>query len=427
MTSAAPFLGRLTRNGAGSDVSAESTLRGLLERIATVETRVRAWEYLDRDRALTAARELDRRTAAGPLHGVPFGVKDIFETYDMPTQFGSPIYRGHQPRSDAACVATARKLGALILGKTTTTEFATFPPSNTTNPHDATRTPGGSSSGSAAAVASGMVPVAFGTQTTGSIIRPAAFCGCVGYKPSFGTLPRIGIKAITESFDTVGVFARNVDDAAFSVAALAGRDELCVADAVPVPKIGVCFTAQWPAAQQETQALFERLPRELERAGAKVTELRLPREYDTLNEAQDTIWQYEMARCLADEHRRFADQLAPRLRGQLESGWATPYFQYAAAMEQARLAREHFAAATGDVDILITPSAPGEAPLSETTGDPVFCRMWSLLHTPAINLPVARGPNDLPLGVQVIGRIGEDAQALACAHWLEQHFRWEYV
>ena len=274
-----------------------------------------------------------------------------------------------------------------------------------------------------------MVPVAFGTQTTGSIIRPAAFCGCVGYKPSFGTLPRIGVKAITESFDTVGLFTRSVADAAFAVAALTERAELRLPHAATAqgeaPSIGIFLTAQWSAAQAETQALFERLPMQLERAGARVRDVHLPVIFDQLNAAQDTIWQYEMARCLADEQRRFAEQLAQRLRNQLEAGWATPFAQYYAAMQQARAARAQFSNAIGDVDVLVTPSAPGEAPPIETTGDPVFCRMWSLLHTPAINVPIARGPNRMPLGVQVIGRIGDDTRTLACADWIEQLFPWE--
>ncbi len=419
----------LAKQIADGDVRAESVVRGVFERIETSETRVCAWEYLGRERALAAARELDRRAASGPLHGIPFGVKDIFDTYDMPTQYGSTIYRDHRPSTDAAAIAMTRRLGGLIVGKTTTTQFATFPPSKTANPHDATRTPGGSSSGSAAAVAAGMVPVAFGTQTTGSIIRPAAFCGCVGYKPSFGTLPRIGVKAITESFDTVGLFTRTVADAAFAVAALAERRELCLAPEThtprDAPRIGICLTAQWHAAQPETQSLFERLPAQLERAGARVCDVRLPPTFDHLNDAQDLIWQYEMARCLADEHRRFPEQLAPRLRGQLDSGWATPHADYAAAMKRARLARAQFAQAIGDCDVLLTPSAPGEAPPIETTGDPVFCRMWSLLRTPAINVPIARGPSQLPLGVQVIGRGGDDARTLACAQWVEQQFPWE--
>jgi Asp-tRNA(Asn)/Glu-tRNA(Gln) amidotransferase A subunit family amidase len=273
-----------------------------------------------------------------------------------------------------------------------------------------------------AAVAAGMVPIAFGTQTTGSIIRPAAFCGVAGYKPSFGLLPRIGVKAITESFDTVGVFTRSVADAAFAVAALSGREALRIPAEVFAPHIGICLTPQWPAAQPETQALFTRLPAQLERAGARVARFTLPPPFAALNDAQNTIWEYEMARCLADEHRRHAQRLHPRLRGQLEAGWATSAELYDEAQRAARACRAQFATALGEFDVLITPSAPGEAPAIETTGDPVFCRMWSLLHTPAISVPANISTGSLPLGVQVVGRIGDDARTLACAHWLEQQF-----
>lgn len=414
-------------NGAARGDAGVAQAHACLARIDAVDGRVQAWAHLDRARVLSQAVALDRTVSRGSLHGVPFGVKDIFDTYDMPTQYGSSIYRAHRPDADAAAVAIARKLGALIVGKTTTTEFATFPPSKTSNPHHPAHTPGGSSSGSAAAVAAGMVPVAFGTQTTGSIIRPAAYCGCVGYKPSFGTLPRVGLKAITESFDTVGVFTRSAADAALVVALLSGRGDLVLAESPPAPRIGICLTTQWQAAQTETQSLFERLPAQLVRAGAHVIDVRLPHCFDPLNAAQDTIWQYEMARCLAYEYHHFADQLAPRLRSQLEAGWATRYAEYAAAQQQAQIARAQFAQAIGAVDVLLTPSAPGEAPPIETTGDPVFCRMWSLLHAPAINLPAGQGPNGLPLGVQVIGRNGEDARALACAYWIEQRLGWRYA
>jgi len=347
-------------------------------------------------------------------------VKDVFDTFDMPTAYGSPIYGGHRPRTDAASVALTRRAGGLIMGKTVTTEFATFPPGPTTNPRNPAHTPGGSSSGSAAAVGAGMVPVAFGTQTTGSIIRPAAFCSVVGYKPSFGTLSPIGVKAITWSFDTVGVLARSVADAAFFVGVLSGRDALRVTQDPPAPRIGLCLTAQWPMALPETQALFEGLPARLAARGAHVERIDLPAGFDGINDAQDTIWEYEMARCLADEHRRSPHQIRERLRRQLDSGLSMPVERYDAAMRLARESRLQVDAAMGDCDVLVVPSAPGEAPQGiEATGDPVFNRTWSLLHTPAIHVPAGQGPNGLPIGVQVIGRIGDDARALACARWVE--------
>ena len=247
------------------------------------------------------------------------------------------------------------------MGKTVTTEFATFPPGPTTNPRNPAHTPGGSSSGSAAAVGAGMVPIAFGTQTTGSIIRPAAFCGVVGYKPTFGTLSPIGVKAITWSFDTVGVLARSVADAAFFVSILSGRGALRVPDAPAAPRIGICLTAQWPMALPETQALFEGLPARLAARGAQVERIDLPASFDGINEAQDTIWEYEMARCLSDEHRRYPHQIRERLRKQLDSGLAMPVERYDAAMRLARESRLHFDAVMGDCDVLVVPSAPGRS------------------------------------------------------------------
>lgn len=403
------------------EVTAQAVLRALLECIEVREPVVQAWAHLDVEAALAAALDLDRGPIRGPLHGLPVGVKDVYDTFDMPTAYGSPIYANHRPRTDAGSVALTRRAGGVIVGKTVTTEFATFPPGPTTNPVNAAHTPGGSSSGSAAAVGAGMVPIAFGTQTTGSIIRPASFCGTVGYKPSFGTLSPIGVKAITWSFDTVGVLARTVADAAFFVGTLAGRDDVRNAMATATPRIGICLTAQWPHALSETRALFEALPARLSGKGAKVERVDLPRSFDGINEAQDTIWEYEMARCLADEHRRFPEQIRERLVKQLDAGLAMPVERYDAAMRLARESRLQVGAAFGDCDVLVVPSAPGEAPHGiEATGDPVFNRTWSLLHTPAIHVPSGQGPNGLPIGVQVIGRIGDDARALACARWIEQ-------
>ncbi|MEO8040247.1 MAG: amidase, partial [Betaproteobacteria bacterium] len=269
----------LARQLARRDITAEAVLRAFLQCVDEREPVVRAWTHLDRDAALATALELDRGAIRGPLHGFPVGVKDVYDTFDMPTAYGSPIHEGHRPRTDAASVALSRRAGAIILGKTVTTEFATFPPGPTTNPRNAMHTPGGSSSGSAAAVGAGMVPVAFGTQTTGSIIRPAAFCGTVGYKPTFGTLSPIGVKAITWSFDTVGVLARSVGDAAFFVGTLAARETLRVEALPPAPRIGICLTAQWPLALPETQALFEQLPARLAASGATIVRVELPRTF----------------------------------------------------------------------------------------------------------------------------------------------------
>ncbi|HJU47865.1 MAG TPA: amidase [Gaiellaceae bacterium] len=405
---------------AASGATAEAVARVVLERIEETEPGVRAWAHLDPDAVLAAACRLDavRHGARGPLHGIPLGVKDIFDTYDMPTAYGSPIYAGHRPRTDAASVALARAHGMLPLGKLVTTEFAAWPPGPTSNPHDPSRTPGGSSSGSAAAVASGMAPVAFATQTTGSIIRPAAFCGVVGYKPSRGLLPAAGAKAISESFDTVGLMALTVADASLVAGALSGRLPALPAE-LPVPRLGLCHTPEWPAALPETAALFDVLPAVLERAGARVRAVELPAPFTGLAEAQGTMWTFEIARCLGDEHRRFRERIREPLRTMLDDGAAMPVPEYDGAAACVRACAATLTDVFDGLDALVVPAAPGEAPDIATTGDPVFNRSWSALGTPAISVPAGQGPAGLPLAVQVVGAPGDDARVLAAAAWLE--------
>ena len=413
----------LSRRIATRELTCEAIARIFLDRVAARETVVHAWTHCDASQVLAQARALDARLPSSPLHGLPVGVKDVFDTFDMPTAYGSTIYAQHQPRSDAAVVAQLRAAGGVVFGKTVSTEFATFPPGPTSNPHNAAHTPGGSSSGSAAAVADGMVPVAFGTQTTGSIIRPAAFCGAVGYKPGFGLLPRVGVKAISDCLDTVGCFTRNVEDAAFFVGELTGRP-LAVTSEMQPPAIGLCLTRQWPHARPETQQMFGRLGAQLSAAGAQVRDFTLPSLYDGINDAQDVIWAFEMAACLADEHRRFPHMLRERLRKQLDYGRTITADAYDAALALARRCRHAFADATTGFDALVVPSSPGEAPMGlEATGDPVFNRTWSLMHTPCVHVPITTGPNGLPLGLQVVGRIGDDARTLACADWIETRLR----
>jgi amidase len=403
-------------------VSCESVVRVLHDRIAEQEPAVRAWAHRDPELVLAAARALDAVPPAvrGPLHGLPIGVKDIMDTFDLPTEHGTAQYAGNRPAGDAAAVALARRAGAVVLGKTVTTELASYPPGPTANPQNLEHTPGGSSSGSAAAVAAGMVPVAFGTQTTGSIVRPAAFCGVVGVKPSFGLLPRCGVKALTEEFDTVGVIAGTVADAAYVLSGLTGRAALQPPADPAAPCIGVCLTPFFSAALPETVELFERLPQLLGEAGAPVTSVDLPESFAGGNELQNLIWEGEMASCLADEYRRFGDGLHPRIRAQIETGLLTTPEELDVARAAARALREAFPGVLGECDVLVAPSAPGEAPAGlEATGDPVFNRLWSLLHTPAVNVPARTGPSGLPLGVQVVGRPGDDAAVLSAAAWIE--------
>jgi Asp-tRNA(Asn)/Glu-tRNA(Gln) amidotransferase A subunit family amidase len=410
----------LVRSLDDGSATVELVARAFLHRIDADDPTVRAWVHVDPEAVLARARELDRVGVPrrGRLHGIPIGVKDIFDTHDMPTAYGSPIHEEHRPTVDAASVAIARRSGMLPLGKLVTTEFAAWPPGPTVNPHDVTRTPGGSSSGSAAAVAAGMVPVAFATQTTGSIIRPAAFCGVVGYKPSHRTLPTSGVKAISESFDTVGVIARTVADAAFVVGALCGRS-LEPPPEPPVPRLGICLTHEWPTASPETVTLFDALPELLTRAGARSTQVVLPGAFAGLAAAQGTIWTFEIARCLADEHQRYRELIREPLRGMLDDGAAMPVSEYDASYRRLLECSTRLAAVFDGVDALLVPAAPGEAPEIATTGDPIFNRAWSALGVPAVSVPAGVGPSGLPLGVQIVGPPRTDARVLSCAAWVE--------
>jgi Asp-tRNA(Asn)/Glu-tRNA(Gln) amidotransferase A subunit family amidase len=412
--SAAQAAARLARG----EITAEALLRDCLARVDAREPIVRAWQFLDREHALAQARSLDRGPVRGPLHGIPVGVKDVFDTHDMPTEHGSPIYKGHRPVADAAVVALTRRAGGLVMGKTVTTEFATFHPGPTRNPHDPAHTPGGSSSGSAAAVADFMAALAFGTQTAGSIIRPASFCGVVGYKPTYNTLPRAGFKPDADTLDTVGVLARTVEDAALFVAALAGRPELRSPPAAPA-RIGLCRTYEWHRSGRETVAAVENAASRLSASGARVRDLQLPTSFAGLLKAQITVMWYEVARSLADEFTRHPEQLSAQLRERCEKGYACDPAEYAAAIALGRDCRARLADAFGDCDVLLAPAAPGEAPKGEATGDPVMNQVWTFLHVPCITVPAAKGPNGLPVGVQIVGRIGDDARTLAAAQWVE--------
>lgn len=408
----------LVRRLGRRELTAEVLVRALLERIDEREPAVQAWTCIRRDSAIRYAQELDRGAIRGPLHGLPVGVKDVFDTWDLPTEYGSPIYAGHQPKADAAVIALTRAAGAMILGKAVTTEFATFPPGKTRNPHNPEHTPGGSSSGSAAAVADSMVPVAFGTQTVGSTIRPASFCGAVGFKPTYALLPTTGIKAISYCLDTVGLFAKTVADLGLFTGVLSGRP-LAVPGLPAAPRIGLCLTPQWPHAHPEVKELFARLGGEFSRAGAIVSDFALPSPYEQMHDAQAVIWDYEVARCLTGEHALHRDKIREPLLGQIERGLAMPWTDYARAMAIAREGRGSFENVMGGFDVLVVPSSQGEAPKGQATGLPYFNRNWSLLHTPAVHVPYGRGPSNLPIGFQVVGRIGGDARTLACAHWMQ--------
>lgn len=394
----------------------EALMEACLNRAAQREPTVQAMAWLDP----AAAREAASCAGSGPLHGLPIGIKDVLDTADMPSEYNSAIWRGHRPRDDAACVAWARAAGGVAFGKTVTTEFATRHPGPTTNPHDPARTPGGSSSGSAAGVAAGFFPLAFGTQTAGSVIRPAAYCGIVGYKPTFGLIPREGMKLMSDSLDTVGVMARSVADCALFAGAVAGAD-LGDPDARPsnTPRIGLCRTPLWSRAAPETHALFEQAASRLGSKGATVRNVELPGAYSTVEDAHAVVMNAESARALGWEMTRHRDALSQVLRERLEWGLAQPAAAVAEARATLRDLRAGFAGVMDGLDVLVTPAAPGEAPAGLAwTGDAGFNFIWTSLHVPCVTVPAGTGPNGMPLGIQIVGRYGEDRAALAWAAWV---------
>ena len=398
----------------------EALMEACLDRIAAREPRVRAFAWFEPE----AARQAVSRARSGVLHGLPVGVKDVLDTADMPACYGSPIWEGWRPRADAAAVAWARQEGAVVMGKTVTTEFATRKPGPTANPHalhiGSGHTPGGSSSGSAAGVADYFFPLAFGTQTAGSVIRPAAYCGIVGYKPSFGLIHRSGMKLMSENLDTIGVMARSVADCALLAGAVSGH---ALGDpdrrSERAPRIGVCRTPSWPMAQPETQDLLSRVAETLARAGAAVSDRELPAHYDALTGAHPIVMNAESARALGWELAERREQISELLLERLEFGLRQSPEDIDRAYAAFRRAQAGFSEATDGLDVLITPSAPGEAPPTlDWTGDPAFNFIWTSLHVPCVTVPAGTGTNGLPLGIQVVGRRGEDRATLAWAEWI---------
>jgi Asp-tRNA(Asn)/Glu-tRNA(Gln) amidotransferase A subunit family amidase len=408
------------RKLATREITAESLLADCIERISEREPVVHAWTFLDVDAAMRRARQLDSRPASGLLHGLPIAVKDLFDTFDMPTAYGSPIYAGHRPASDAVSVALAREAGAIVVGKTVTTEFATFHPGPTCNPHNPLYTPGGSSSGSAAAVADWMVPLAFGSQTAGSIVRPAAYCGVVGYKPTFGMVSRVGVKTISDTLDTIGGFARSVSDVALFVAALTGRRELVIDESTAdAPRIGLTTTHEWNQAEPETIALFEDVRARLRACSASVREVTLPLPFAGLAHAQTAIMAREVAQSLSHERLVHREALSAEMIAMIEAGLAVSHEEYDAARSLARKCRAMLPEVFADVDVLVAPSTTGEAPLgTAATGDPLFNRIWTLLHVPCVHVPLTRGPRALPIGVTVAGKLDCDRTTLLAAAWI---------
>lgn len=409
---------RLTQSG---QLSVLRVADAFLEVIAQREASIHAWEYLSPEQVRTQARALDasRDSCGNPLHGVPVGIKDLFDTRDLPTGYGSRLYRDHRPRRDAACVASIRSHGGLVMGKTVTTEFAGFAPGKTVNPAGlprAVHTPGGSSSGSAAAVAAGMVPLAVGTQTAGSIIRPAAFCGVVGFKPTFGAIPAAGVKPLSPSLDTVGVFARDVQDAAFFAGLLMGRALPTVGGRL---RLGLLRSSWDSAAQAEAVEALEHAARAWCADGGAMSSIQVPPHFSELNAAQQAIMEYEACACFLAEDpipakfsRSFSEMLQ---RGAGISG-AT----YAAHKILVERCSSDLADIFRDVDVLLAMSALGSAPAGlESTGDPLPNRSWTALGCPCLHVPKPVSNDRLPIGVTLIGPRWKDGQVTAAAAGLE--------
>jgi amidase len=398
-------------------LTSEALVTDCLRRIAEGDSRVQAWEFLDPALALAQARRADAAGRPGPLHGLPIGVKDTFDTADMPTACGMALFAGRRPHQDAACVATLRRAGAVMLGKTVTTELAFYAPGRTRNPHDPSRTPGGSSSGSAAAVAAAMVPAALGSQTAGSLIRPASYCGVVGFKPSHGLVPLTGVAPLAPgSLDTIGVLVRSVADLPPLAAALGVP---VAAPPLPVPlRIGLCRTEAWPLAGPESQAAVQEAARRLADAGAAVDEE--SERFDGLCEGHRTAMAFEAHAAWGASLARQLQHVSPQLQGLLADGARVTLARHAQALAVRDQARSRLAAIFARFDVLLTASAQGEAPAGlASTGDPALNRIWTLLGLPCLTLPAATGPHGLPIGVQLVGAPGGDAALLAAAGWVE--------
>jgi Asp-tRNA(Asn)/Glu-tRNA(Gln) amidotransferase A subunit family amidase len=382
---------------------------------------VHAWAFLDPDLVIAQARALDAATVRGPLHGVPLGIKDIMDTCDMPTQMGSPIYAGYRALADAACVALMRAAGALIVGKTVTAEFAGIAPGPTTNPHNPAHTPGGSSSGSAAAVADGMIPVALGTQTGGSVHRPASYCGIIGFKPTRSTINRAGVKPAAEFFDTIGILARDLDDIDLFFSVLTNGTRRRAGLPRAPKQVGLCRTPLWSRAQPETVAALETCARYLSDAGVDVDEVVLPPLFNRLNEARATINDYQRAHGMRYEWQTRPDAISEQLSATIRRGLKIPLHQFTEAVKLAEDCRATLVDEFGDNDLLLAPCVDGEAPLGlASTGEHHFQSIWTTVDVPTLSLPAHRGPNDLPVSVQLVARPLDDLRLLAHARWVEE-------
>lgn len=410
-------LSEAARGLAAKEFTSTELVRACLARIAERDASVRAWAHLDRTRALEQAARCDGTERAGPLHGVPIGIKDIVDTRDLPTEYGSQLLRGHRPDRDAECIERLRRAGAVILGKTVTTEFAYFAPGPTTNPHNAEHTPGGSSSGSAAAVADFQVPCALGTQTAGSVIRPASFTGIVGYKPTHGAFPMRGVHPLAPSFDTLGAFCREIGDLALLGSALtAGQRFGSPLPAAAIRAAAVLRTPDWNRGEPEMRDAFDRFVDHLRDDGVPIDEREAPA-FEGLADAQQPWLAREACAALGPIAENAPSKVQPETLKLIEAGRAVSAAVCAEVRERVDAANVFLRDQVfRDADVIVTPSAPGEAPLGlGATGDPIFNRIWTMLGVPCVTFPIATGAHGLPLGVQIVGERDRDEALLARA------------
>lgn len=417
------------------DITSEQLTQACLDRIQETDDNIGAWAFLDPDYALNQARDADlaqrEGKALGPLHGLPVGIKDIFDTEDMPTEDGTVLHAGRQPVADARVVTLLREAGAIIIGKTVTTELAVYSPGKTKNPHDSARTPGGSSSGSAAAVAAHMVPLAIGSQTNGSVIRPASYCGVYGYKPTHGLISRHLVLPQSRPLDQVGVFARTVEDVALlaqQLIAFDGMDpdtrprarpnltETAAQDPPVSPQLAFIKTPMWEQADKETQEAFSEF---VDHLGENVEEVTLPKAFDHAVAWHRTIMEADLARSFRHEYEEGKDELSDILREMIERGQACLAVDYNDAVDRIPLLNTILGEVFAKYDAIVTPATTGEAPMGlGSTGSPVFCTIWTLCGTPAISAPLLQGPNGMPVGVQLVAPKGDDARLLRTVRWL---------
>ncbi|MEJ1996504.1 MAG: amidase [Limibacillus sp.] len=423
---------KAVRNG---EITCEELVQACLDRIEEFDGEIGAWAHLSAEHALTQARQADKfrrlGRGVGPLHGVPVGIKDIIDTKDFPTEQGSPIHQGRRPVEDATLVAKLREAGAIILGKTVTTEFAVMHPGKTVNPHDTGRTPGGSSSGSAAAVAAKMVPLAVGTQTNGSVIRPAAFCGVVGYKPTYGLISRHRVLRQSPPLDQIGVFANSVEDAGLMAQAMMGyddRDEATRPQASPdlwrllsedppmTPRLGFVKGPVWNQAEDSTKEAFAEL---VDFLGETAEEAEIAPVFDEVIDLHRMVMEADLAKNIGPNLERAPDQVSKILTEMIVRGREVKAVAYNLAIDRIKLLPLGLDELFETYDAIITPATAGEAPKGlETTGSPAFCTLWTFCGMPAITLPILSGAEGLPLGVQLVGRKGEDGKLLRTARWL---------